>query len=210
MTIETLTGFAIVAMLFVMSPGPNGVLILKTVPASGRAAGFANIAGFAAAFYLHCTLAVFGLSVILVRSAEAFLVVKFLGACYLFWIGYKALREAFSQKLAPAQAPDARRRTPLGRAALEGFLTNALNPKVALFYLALFPQFVGGGAGTVEVGYALATIHALANLLWFSAIVLVINRASVLVRGRRFTRWLKGLTGLVFIGFGWRMATFRP
>src|SRR3546814_2279045 len=78
-----------------MSPGPNGVLIAKTVPTSGRAAGFANVAGFVAGFYLHGSLSIFGISLILLRSAEAFFVVKMLGAAYLCWIGIKALRDAW-------------------------------------------------------------------------------------------------------------------
>src|SRR3546814_4392094 len=82
-------------LLLVMSPGPNGVLIAKTVPTSGRAAGFANVAGFVAGFYLHGSLSIFGISLILLRSAEAFFVVKMLGAAYLCWIGIKALRDAW-------------------------------------------------------------------------------------------------------------------
>src|SRR3546814_15034443 len=72
-------GFAGVAALLVMSPGPNGVLIAKTVPTSGRAAGFANVAGFVAGFYLHGSLSIFGISLILLRPAEAFFVVQMLG-----------------------------------------------------------------------------------------------------------------------------------
>lgn len=71
--------FTMVASLLVMSPGPNGVLIAKTVPTSGRAAGFANVAGFVAAFYLHGAMAILGISLILVQSAVAFAVVKYLG-----------------------------------------------------------------------------------------------------------------------------------
>lgn len=209
MTFATLTSFAFVAMLFVMTPGPNGVLILKTVPTSGRLAGFANIAGFAAAFYLHATLAIFGLSALLVRSAEAFLVVKMLGAAYLVYIGLKALFEAWRGGLKPAVTAPARPRR-LRIAALEGFVTNALNPKVALFYLSVFPQFAGSGAGIAEVGYALTTIHALANVIWFSAIVLLLNRTGRLMRSHRFVRTLKASTGFVFLWFGWRTATFRP
>ena len=141
--------FAAVAGLLVMSPGPNGVLIAKTVPTSGRLAGFANIGGFVAAFYLHGTLAIFGISVILVRSAEAFFVVKMLGAAYLCWIGFKALRDAWrGSSVLPNVAP-ARRKRDLTKAFAEGFLTNALNPKVAMFYLAAFPQFIGATGGAV-------------------------------------------------------------
>lgn len=87
--------FSIVASLLVMSPGPNGALIAKTVPISGRLAGFANVAGFMMGFYLHGLLAILGISVTLVNSATAFTIVKYLGAAYLCWIGIKALIAAF-------------------------------------------------------------------------------------------------------------------
>lgn len=88
------------AALLIMSPGPNGVLIAKTVPTSGRAAGFANIAGFAAAFFMHGTFAIFGLSLIVLQSANLFMAVKLIGAAYLIWIGLKALRDAWRNKSA--------------------------------------------------------------------------------------------------------------
>lgn len=206
--------FAAVAGLLVMSPGPNGVLIAKTVPTSGRLAGFANIAGFVAAFYLHGTLAIFGISVILLRSAEAFFVVKMLGAAYLCWIGFKALREAWRgvQKVA-AVAPARRRRT-LAKAFAEGFVTNALNPKVSMFYLAAFPQFmaqgVGVGEGAVSGAFLLVCVHALLNVVWFTAMVLLFAKVMRVARGGRFQRWLKAVTGAVFVGFGAKLAALNP
>lgn len=82
--------FMLATTLLVVSPGPNGVLIAKTVPTSGREAGFANIAGFFLAFYVHGTLSIIGISVILLQSAIAFAIVKYLGAIYLCWIGLKS------------------------------------------------------------------------------------------------------------------------
>lgn len=82
--------FMVAATLLVTSPGPNGALIAKTVPTSGRNAGFANIAGFFTAFYVHGTLSILGISVLLMKSAIAFAIVKYLGVAYLVWIGIKA------------------------------------------------------------------------------------------------------------------------
>ena len=76
MDLATLVSFTVIAALLVMSPGPNGVLIAKTVPTSGKSAGFANVAGFVTAFYLHGALSVLGISLLLVQSAQAFFVVK--------------------------------------------------------------------------------------------------------------------------------------
>lgn len=203
-------GFAAVAGLLVMSPGPNGVLIAKTVPTSGRAAGFANIAGFVAAFYLHGALSIFGISIILVRSADAFMVVKMLGAAYLCWIGLKALREAWRGVGKVAQVAPARRRRGLAKAGVEGFLTNALNPKVSMFYLAAFPQFMPLGEGAVRGAFVLVTVHALLNVVWFAAMVLLFARLMRAARSGGFQRWLKAATGVIFVGFGAKLAALNP
>ena len=210
MTLATVLAFAAMAALLIMSPGPNGVLIARTVPTSGRAAGFANIAGFVAAFFVHGTFAIFGLSVILLQSANLFLAVKLVGAAYLIWIGIKALREAWRGGPAKlAEVTPARRRRTLLKAFGEGFLTNVLNPKVAMFYIAAFPQFVPHGAVSPAAAYLLVAVHAILNVAWFGPIVLLFDKLSAAARGGRVQRWLKGLTGVVFVGFGIKLATLR-
>jgi threonine/homoserine/homoserine lactone efflux protein len=202
--------FAGVAALLVMSPGPNGVLIAKTVPTSGRGAGFANVAGFVVAFYLHGALSIFGISIILMRSAEAFFVVKMLGAAYLCWIGFKALRDAWRGIARATEVAPARRRRRLAKAFAEGFVTNALNPKVSMFYLAAFPQFIPLGEGAVQAAFLMVCVHALLNAVWFGAMILVFERLTRAARSGRFQRWLKGVTGVVFVGFGAKLATLNP
>ncbi|SDZ23232.1 Threonine/homoserine/homoserine lactone efflux protein [Jannaschia faecimaris] len=208
MTFEALLAFALIATLLVISPGPNGVLIARTVPTSGRAVGFANVAGFVAAFYLHGALAILGVSVILTQSAQAFTVVKIAGAAYLAWVGLKAVRTAIRGDAAQASVTPAARRRTLWRAFREGFLTNALNPKVAIFYLAAFPQFIpaGGSAGSAM---SLVVVHSLINLAWFSLMILALGRVLGLARSGPVQRWIKGVTGIVFIGFGAKLATTR-
>ena len=212
MTTAELLSFTFVAALLVMSPGPNGVLVAKTVPTSGRAAGFANVAGFVAAFYLHGALSIFGISLILVQSAQAFLAVKLLGAAYLCWIGIKALYDAWRGGSTVQSVAPARRIRQLPAAFAEGFLTNALNPKVSMFYLAAFPQFIphtAGESAAVGAAFALVVIHSLLNAIWFGAMVLLFARLSGAARNQAFQRWLKGITGAVFVGFGIKLATIR-
>jgi threonine/homoserine/homoserine lactone efflux protein len=210
MTLLEISAFAFVAALLVISPGPNGVLIAKTVPTSGKAAGFANIAGFFASFYMHGTLSILGISIILVQSAELFFIVKMLGAAYLCFIGLKALWQAWKGVAAPIQVAPARRRRTLARAVAEGFLTNALNPKVSMFYLAAFPQFIPLGADAAKWGFVLVTVHALINIVWFGALVLLFSTLKGLGSRAWLQRWLKAATGAVFIGFGLKLATLRP
>lgn len=202
--------FVLIASLLVMSPGPNGVLIAKTVPTSGRSAGFANVAGFVTAFYLHGALSILGISVILVQSAIAFTIVKYLGAAYLCWIGIKALMAAFQGVGAPSRVAPAGSQRTLLNAYIEGFLTNALNPKVSMFYLAAFPQFITIGETSAVAAFLLVFLHSMINLIWFGAMVLLFAKVAAVARNSNFQRWLKGVTGVVFIGFGIKLATYRP
>lgn len=202
--------FTLVASLLVMSPGPNGVLIARTVPTSGRAAGFANIAGFVSAFYLHGALSILGISIILAQSAVAFAIVKYLGAAYLCWVGVKALIEAWRGIEAPKQVRPARRKRNLPKAFAEGFLTNALNPKVTMFYLAAFPQFISASQTPAVSSFVLVFVHSMINAVWFSALVVLFSSLTRAAGSDRFQRWLKGVTGTVFIGFGLKLATLRP
>ena len=213
MNAATLLSFALIAGLLVMTPGPNGVLIAKTVPTSGRLAAFANVGGFVAAFYLHGALSFFGISVLLVQSAQLFLAVKLLGAAYLCWLGLRALVDAWRGPAAvqpqPGTVPPAARRRTLAAAFAEGFATNALNPKVSMFYLAAFPQFLPAGEASAANTFLLVFIHSMLNLAWFTTLILVFSRISAVARGGNMQRWIKGVTGAVFLGFGFKLATAR-
>lgn len=207
MDISNILTFIAVATLLVMSPGPNGFLIAKTVPLSGQKAGFANISGFVAAFYIHGTLSIFGISVILVQSAQAFFIFKMLGAAYLIWIGIKALISAFSVNNTKSQSIAQRDIKPVSMrtAFFEGFLTNVLNPKVSMFYLAAFPQFISVNDGAMNA-YALVTAHSIVNFIWFSAMVFMLSRIKNATNNTQFKKWLSSITGVVFIGFGSKLA----
>ncbi|MGC1495476.1 MAG: LysE family translocator [Sulfitobacter sp.] len=210
MALSEILAFAFVASLLVMSPGPNGVLIAKTVPTSGRAAGFANVAGFVTGFYLHGAMAILGISIILVQSATAFTIVKYLGAAYLCWIGVKSLISAWKGVETTAKVTPATKKRTLVNAYVEGLLTNALNPKVSMFYLAAFPQFITLGETTPLASFMLVFIHSMINAVWFGAMVLVMSRLTAIARNATFQRWLKGITGFVFLGFGAKLATYKP
>ncbi|MGB0670967.1 MAG: LysE family translocator [Rhodospirillales bacterium] len=211
----SLAAYLALVIVLVVSPGPNSLLLMKTVPTSGRAAGVANAAGFIIGFYLHGLLAFFGLSLILLRSAEAFTVVKAAGALYLGWIGAKALWQAWKgvPRMARDVTPQRRKRT-LFRAFWEGFLTNLLNPKVALFYLALYPQYLPrDGLGEVAgLGQALflVSLHAVVAGLWFALIIVFVARLAALTKTGRLGRWLQATLGAVFLGFAARLAAFKP
>ena len=204
-----IVGFMLIALLLVISPGPNGLLIAKTVPASGKRAGFANVGGFLAAFYLHGTLSILGISVLLTKSAEAFFIVKVLGAIYLSWIGIKSLISAFRHVESVQEHTSLNQNKALSKSFLEGFLTNALNPKVSMFYLAAFPQFIPAGDNAVFYAFLLVTIHSLMNVIWFSSMVILFSRLTLVAKNYSFQRMLKGVTGIIFLGFGAKLVALE-
>ncbi|MGV8939308.1 MAG: LysE family translocator [Allorhizobium sp.] len=210
MSWSQILAFMLTATLLVTSPGPNGMLIAKTVPTSGRAAGFANIFGFFTAFYVHGTLSILGISIILMKSALAFAIIKYVGVAYLCCIGIKALIAAFKGVQPLAAVAPARRKRTLLTAFGEGFLTNGLNPKVSMFYLAVFPQFIPLNAHPAASAFLLVFLHSMINFVWFGAMVMLFSKLTGFTSNGRFQRWLKGFTGAVFIGFGLKLATYRP
>lgn len=151
-----------------------------------------------------------GISIILVQSVTAFAVVKYLGAAYLCWIGVKALIAAYKGiETTPTVEPAKRKRT-LVNAYIEGLLTNGLNPKVSMFYLAAFPQFITLGETTAAASFVLVFIHSMISAVWFGAMVLLFSRLTKMASSTAFQRWLKGVTGVVFVGFGLKLASFKP
>jgi len=208
--INNIITFIAVATLLVIWPGPNGFLIAKTVPLSGKKAGFANIWGFVTAFYVHGTLSILGISVLLVQSAQAFFIFKILGATYLIWIGIKALISTF--KVNNIKLPNSPKNNietvSMRKAFSEGFLTNMLNPKVSMFYLAAFPQFVSINEGAINA-YALISAHSVVNSVWFSVMVFMLSRIKNTTNNARFKKWLNSITGVVFIAFGSKLALMK-
>lgn len=204
-----LLSFTLIASLLVISPGPNGLLIAKTVPTHGQKAGFSNVLGFLAAFYLHGALSILGISVLLSKSAEIFFIVKVVGALYLAWIGVKSLISAYRNvDIVDVKAGSTNVKT-LRKSFVEGFLTNALNPKVSIFYLAAFPQFIPAGEHAILYAISLVTIHSIVNMIWFSSMVILFSRISSFARNGSFQRVLQSITGVVFIGFGAKLISLE-
>lgn len=209
MDLNNLLTFMAVATLLVISPGPNGFLIAKTVPISGRKAGFANIWGFVVAFYVHGTLSILGISVILSKSSQAFFIFKMLGATYLVWIGLKAIARAFQGSSIELDVkPNSNKASSLRVSFLEGLMTNVLNPKVSMFYLAAFPQFIPNTESPMSA-YVLVTAHSMVNFVWFAIMIMILARVKKVTNSARFKTWLNSIIGLVFIAFGTKLALMK-
>jgi threonine/homoserine/homoserine lactone efflux protein len=213
--------FAAIAIVIEVSPGPNFMLICKTVTWFGISAAMANVAGFAVAFMLHGTLSIFGLPVLLLNSSTMFFSVKLLGAGYLFYLGAHALVGRSKPLIrSPAMASLAsnsavvdieltdlpRLRTEVAQEALpsgfrEGLITNCLNPKISLFYLAVFPSFLQAGQDTGLDSFLFVLIHVMVNAAWFFLVAVVIERFLKSSDSDRIANLMSTTSGIALIGF---------
>lgn len=187
-------------------PGPDFAIVLRWSIAS-RQAGMRAAAGTVGGLLVHATAAGVGLSALLATSANAFAVVKLVGAAYLVVLGLLALRSGFRRPSA-AQSTADHGGGWSGGPWRQAFLTNVLNPKAALFFVALLPQFVGPahGGGTTVV---FAAITVAFGALWWPVVVLLAARAGEWLRRPRIRRALDAVTGTALVGFGARLAASR-
>ena len=182
-------------------------LVTKNVLAVGRQRAMLTIVGICAGCVIHATASALGLSAILATSATAFNIVKTLGAGYLIWIGVQSIRE--SRHAPPAaKRPDDSRRAKLGP-FLQGFLTNILNPKVAVFYLTFLPQFISPGESVLRRSLVLASIHIVMGFVWLTAYAWFIDRVGSVLTRPRVKMWLERVTGGLLIALGARLAWER-
>lgn len=202
-SVATLGLFSAACLALTMTPGPDMLLIASRSVTQGRAAGFASLAGIQAGTYCHAMAAAFGLSQLFLAVPIAYDVVRFSGAAYLLYLAWKTFRA--SPILTSPAASEAR--FPVRKIFRQGLLTNLLNPKMALFVLALFPQFVRPQDGAVAVQIlTLATVLNVIGLLVNGVVILLASRLSQRWSGRRRSRVPQYLLGSVFAGLAFRLA----
>jgi threonine/homoserine/homoserine lactone efflux protein len=202
-----LWAFLAASFLLWLTPGPDTMYILARSIAQGRRAGVMSALGIGSGLLIHTLVAAFGLSAILAASAWAFAVVKTAGAVYLIYLGIQALRK----KVGSLDAPDLR---PIGswRVYRQGVLSNTLNPKVAIFFLAFLPQFVdpAGGRGPMPF-LVLGAIFVVGGTLWsLGQAVCAASATRSIRRNPALLRWLERLTGCVYIALGLNLLRSKP
>lgn len=198
--------FIVAAALLTLSPGPDTMLVLRNTLRGGPGDGFRTTLGISTGLIVHATLSALGLSVILFRSRAALEPVAVLGAGYLVLLGLRSLFAALRRGHPMSIATGAETGT---RPFREGMLTNVLNPKVAVFYLAFLPQFVGPGDPVLAKSLLLAGIHIALGLVWLSVVAAAVDRAQRFVTSGRVRRWLDGLCGAALVGLGVRLGLAR-
>ncbi len=205
---QNLALFVVAGLLLNMAPGPDSLLVMSRSATQGWRAGSAAALGIAAGTLVHILAAALGLSAVLATSSTAFAVVKYVGAAYLLYIGIALFRtksnptaEAIAQ---PPSLPSLRYR----QIFFQGFLTNVLNPKVAVFFLAFVPQFISPEASNKALAFVvLGLIFNFNGMLWCHFLAVSSAFASQRLQVSRFvTLWLNRLIGTVFVSLGIKLA----
>lgn len=188
---------SIVSLLGAMAPGPAFFIIIKNSLSYSRRIGFLTALGISFALIIHLTYCMIGLDFVLSRGSTPYTFIKVLGACYLFYLGFRAIRSSFKKRLeitCPIQQ-DSLSKT---GAVKQGFLANLLNPENALYFLAIFSQFiVEDTPAMVRVEYAL--INWSTALIWYSTLAYLVTMRVFLNKIHHFKIYTERAMGMIFI-----------
>ncbi|MBW5813682.1 LysE family translocator [Yersinia kristensenii] len=198
----TLLMFSGACVALAATPGPDMLLITSRSISQGRAAGFASLAGIQLGTYCHTLAAALGLSQLFILVPIAYDTVRILGACYLLYLAWKTFTSAHGVTTKAALSP-----APVHKAFRQGLITNLLNPKMSLFVLALFPQFITPQSGSVIVQMLLlATILNAIGLIINGSLILVVSNMRNRFKTRAFSaRWPNYLLSGVFTGLACKL-----
>jgi threonine/homoserine/homoserine lactone efflux protein len=202
--LRDLPAFLLVALVVVFTPGPATALIVRNALRGGRRAAWATTAGNSTGILLWALASVLGISALVAASQTAFAVLRTAGAITLVFLGVQAWRRARAGLPAAEHAPRA------GRSRYrEGLLTSLANPKLAVFFIALFPQFVPHGQAVLPATLLMAAIIVGLDLVWFTVLATVVARAQAAFAERGWARRMERLSGAVLVALGLRLAAER-
>lgn len=220
--LSAIAAFSIAAALLTVTPGLDTALVLRTATVEGSRPAILAGLGVVMGVLAWGLLASLGLGAVLTASQIGYRLLQYAGAAYIVWLGACMVLGACRRtRLASARSPGGRAGEghagdrgkvggTVGRKSVSwfwrGLMTNLLNPKVGVFYVSFLPQFIPADVPVVAFSVALAAIHAVMGLVWFSALTLATRPLTRLLRSPLFTRGIDGLTGTVLIAFGIRLA----
>lgn len=192
-----------VTFIAMASPGPDFLITMRNALGVGRESGIATAIGIGCAIFVHVAYSVLGIALIISQSIIIFNIIKYIGAAYLIYMGVMALRS----KGWEMNVEKARNKTKtLTRSFVEGFVTNVLNPKATLFFLALFTQVI---QPETPLSWQLiyGTSIAIMVMAWFSIVSVALTQAKIRAKLSAISIWIDRMTGAMFIGLGLKIAT---
>jgi threonine/homoserine/homoserine lactone efflux protein len=204
--VATLLAFLGVSLVVIATPGQDTALTIRNTLVGGRRSGVLTAAGVSAGQACWTLAASAGVVALLRASEPAFLALRLVGAAYLVFLGAQALVHAFRGTFADDAPANRLGRSLAPRIAFrQGLLSNLGNPKMAVFFTSLLPQFASSFAGLAAFGLLFCAL----TLVWLSAYAAVVARAGDFLRRSRVRRWIEGVTGAVLVSLGLRLAAER-
>lgn len=207
--VEQLLAFALTCVVVVLVPGPDFALVLRNAP-RGPGSAATTAAGIMVGNMILALLAVLGVTALLGASEILGTAIRIAGAAYLLYLGIRALREALARTRGQLEAPGApgtRRRFGGNSPFLQGMVSNLLNPKVAVFYLSLFPQFNLAPLSSLAQHTLMACIFLLIALAWYVLLVHSLKKVTAVLARPRVHRIIVGGSGAVLVGVGGTILT---
>jgi threonine/homoserine/homoserine lactone efflux protein len=202
MHILNFEAFLVAITLLTITPGIDTVLVIKNTSRSGASDGVVTSLGICLGLFVHATLSAVGISAILLQSAELFLAMKLVGAAYLIWLGFGGFKAAFKSHSGLTIDDSEVRSSSVRRSLKEGFLSNVLNPKTAVFYLAFLPQFIDPQYSPLLQAMTMAGIHFVIAMIWQCGLAGAVSSAKRFFASPVALKWMEGITGSVLIFLG--------
>ncbi|MCK8081185.1 LysE family translocator [Vibrio sp. 1CM24A] len=199
--------FIVIVFFIAIIPGPNALLVLSTALTQRKLFAFVNVLGVSCGFFFHAFISANGISLLLSNTPMAFEGLKWAGVLYLVWLGYNHFRAALRAQegvLSVVSASGSK----LYNQFFKGLLTNLLNPKIVLFYLSIFPQFVSTDA-IVTDSLILGAIQASVVSMWFLVVILMADTFKRLLVQKRTSQMMNIVCGVLFVGFSIQLALFQ-
>lgn len=202
--------YLVAISLLTVTPGVDTLLVIRNSARGGWRDGAASSLGICSGLFVHGAVSAVGISVILMQTAWLYSLLKMAGAAYLVWLGIGNWRCALRQKpLLVAELPAEVQGFRISRSLREGFFSNVLNPKTAIFYMAFLPQFIDPAGSALLQSLALAGLHFLIAMLWQSLLALLVERVQAWLARPVVNTVFNGVTGTVMIALGAKLATER-
>lgn len=196
--VAVLWTFVPIAALMTVTPGPGTAMVVRSALRDGWRSGVLTVAGNSLGVIAWALLSVLGVSALVAASEVAFIALKLAGAAVLIWLGVQSLRGAGERQ--PLERPGS------GRAFRDGLVTSLANPKLAVFFVALFPQFVEPGSSALPTTLLMAALIVTFDFAWYTSLAVLVTRAKSGLMRSRVGRWLERTTGTVLIALGARVA----
>lgn len=196
--------FLIAITLLTMTPGADTMIVIRNTMRGGAKDGLVSSFGICLGLFVHATLSAVGISAILLYSATAFTFLKTIGALYLLWLGFNSLRSFWNAK---KMHQNVIQKKPFSFwiSMQEGFLSNVLNPKAVIFYMAFLPQFISHEHSALAQSLFLALIHFSIATLWQAILIYTIISANGFITKKSVRQSLDAFSSIVMIGLGIRL-----